>query len=353
MWPDTRLTDLFGIDHPIVQAPMAGSCTPDLAAAVGEAGGLGSLGAGPRPVKVARARVERLRALRARPFNLNFFVHAAARVSQSAAASARSALSAAYAASGAVLPGDLPTETAAGFGDDRLALALDLKPPIVTFHFGLPAPEALRALHADGRIVGATATNVAEARRVAEAGCHFVVAQGFEAGGHRGAFSPTPPDHGVGTLALIPQVADAVDIPVLAAGGIGDGRGVAAALALGASGVQIGTAFLRCPEAATDAARREKLASAQDTDTRVTALVSGRANRVAVGDWAHQTGQPHLPFPLQYSLSAPLQTAGGAAYAAHQYGQAAALAREEPAGAVVARLVDEARTTLRRLQQNL
>ena len=195
-----------------------------------------------------------------------------------------------------------------------------------------------------GIVVGATATTCAEAQAVEAAGCDFVVAQGFEAGGHRGSHAPTGPDGGIGTLALVPQVVDATALPVIAAGGIADARGIVAALALGAAGVQLGTAFLRCPEAATDPARRARLASAADTDTIVTATVSGRANRVTGSTWARRLNAraaPHLPFPLQYALSGPLSAAAGEANAVHQYGQAATLARELPARELMAALITE------------
>jgi len=192
--------------------------------------------------------------------------------------------------------------------------------------------------------LGATATTVAEAMAVEAAGCDFIVAQGFEAGGHRGAHTNTPPDGGIGTLALVPQVVDMVSIPVIAAGGIGDARGIAAALALGAAGVQLGTAFLRCPEAETDTSQRARLGRAADTDTIVTSMISGRANRVAVGPRAwhlSSAAASYMPYPLQYALSGPLLDAGGEDYAAHQYGQAASLACEMPAGELVRALVTE------------
>lgn len=344
MWPTPRLTELLGIAHPVVQAPMAGSCTPELAAAVSEAGGLGSLGVGPRGADYVRDRVARLRALTDRPFNLNFFAHPAPPAT--AGTAARAALAPAYEALGLGAPPSPPPPAGEGFGPDRLALALALAPAVVTFHFGLPDAAAIRALRAAGIRIGATATTTAEARAHAAAGCDFVVAQGFEAGGHRGAAGETPPDGGVGLMALVPQVADAVDVPVVAAGGVTDGRGIAAALALGADGVQMGTAFLLCPEAETDAPRRAAIRAAADTDTAVTEIVSGRANRVAAGAGLRGlSGAAHLPFPMQYALSGPL-AAADPGFAAHQYGQAAALAREMPAGALVARLVAETRARL-------
>lgn len=344
MWPDRRFIDLVGIDHPIVQAPMAGADTPALAAAVAEAGGLGSLGVGPRPPEFIKERVAALRSTTSRPFNLNFFAHTAPEGGAAMLEASRAALKDDYAALGLGDPPQVPVEGSQGFCENRLGLLLDLRPAVASFHFGFPGNRAVAALREAGIVVGATATTAAEAVAVEAAGCDFVVAQGFEAGGHRGAHADTAPDGGVGTLALVPQVVDRVAIPVVAAGGIVDARGIVAALALGAAGVQMGTAFLRCPEAETDAPRRELLARAADTDTIVTSLVSGRANRVAVGRRTQalsSAAASHMPFPLQYGLSGPLMDAGGEDYASHQYGQAASLACETPAGELVGALVRE------------
>jgi nitronate monooxygenase len=349
MWPSRRFSERVGIAHPIVQAPMAGSCTPALAAAVCEGGGLGSLGVGPRSPDLVRERVGRLRAATDRPFNLNFFAHRAPAADAGRRDAARAALAADYAALGLGDPPEPPADGAAGFGEERLELLLDLAPAVATFHFGLPPRPAIERLSAAGIVVGATATSTAEARAVAGAGCDFVVAQGFEAGGHRGAHVETAADGGVGLLALVPQVVDAVSIPVVAAGGIADARGIAAAFALGADGVQMGSAFLLCPEAETDAPRRARIAAAADTDTAVTLAISGRANRVSASPFVCRmagAGTPHLPFPLHYALSGPLAEAGGEDYAAHQYGQAAALARALPAAELMARLVRESRARL-------
>ena len=356
MWPDRRFIDLVGIDHPIVQAPMAGSCTPALAAAVAEAGGLGSLGVGPRQPDFVRERVAALRSKSNRPFNLNFFAHTAPQGGAEALEAARASVSHHYATLGLGEPPEIEVEGSEGFDSDRLALLLELRPPVASFHFGLPDESAVAALREAGIILGATATTVAEARVVEHAGCDFVVAQGFEAGGHRGAHANTSPDGGIGMLALIPQVVDGVDIPVVAAGGIVDARGITAALALGAAGVQMGTAFLRCVEAETDPTRRVRLERATDTDTLVTSMVSGRANRVAVGSpaWRPDNAMSrHMPYPLQYALSGPLMDAGGEDYSAHQYGQAAGLAREMPAGDLVDALVSETKDRLLELAASI
>mgnify|MGYP006303858049 CR=1 FL=1 len=297
-----------------------------------------------------RARVGALRAASDRPFNLNFFAHRAPDGGDTRAAA--QTLRSAYAAHGLPLPEVLPATGREApfdpFGARQLDLVLELRPPVATFHFGLPGADAVRAMKAAGIVLGATATTVAEAVQVEAAGLDFVVAQGFEAGGHRGAWRETMPHEGVGTLALVPQVVDAVSLPVVAAGGIGDARGIVAALALGAAGVQMGTAFLRCPEAETPAATRARLEDASDTDTVVTALVSGRANRVAGRAWQTLPADAHLPFPLQYALSHPLAECAPDAFGTAQYGQAAALARPVDAETLVGDLVTETRTLIGR-----
>ena len=356
MWPDRRFIDLVGIEHPIIQAPMAGSCTPALAAAVGSAGGLGSLGVGPRPADFARERVEALRSASNRPFNLNFFAHRPPEADAEELAAAHASLSDDYAALGLGVPPEVALTGGPGFGAEQLELLLELRPAVASFHLGLPEAKAISTLRDAGIILGATATTVAEACKVEAAGCHFIVAQGFEAGGHRGAHEHTAPDQGIGGLALIPQVVDAVTIPVLAAGGIGDARGIVAALALGAAGVQMGTAFLRCPEAETDAPRRARLAEARESDTSVTTLISGRANRAALGPKARRLNDSatrELPYPLQYGLSGPLMDADEAGYGAMQYGQSARLARELPAAQLVESLVAETAARMKSLTANL
>jgi nitronate monooxygenase len=223
---------------------------------------------------------------------------------------------------------------------------------VASFHFGLPPADQVARLRAAGIVVMATATSVAEARAVQAAGADAVIAQGWEAGGHRGAVAVEPADAGVGLMALVPQVADAVTIPVIAAGGIADGRGIAAALALGASGVQIGTAFLRCPEAQVTDGHRAALAQATDTDTHLTRAYSGRparARRSALG-LALQDG-PVTDYPLPRGVTAALAGQPGGDTDFWLYGQAAALARPLPAGDLVARLVAETAAALHDLGQ--
>lgn len=258
-------------------------------------------------------------------------------------AAARAAVTEAYTALELGAPPEASSGAAAGFGEAQLELLLRTRPAVASFHFGLPSPEQIAAIKEAGIILAATATCVAEARAVEAAGCDFVVAQGFEAGGHRGSHAPTQPDGGVGCMALIPQVCDAVSIPVVAAGGIMDARGVVAAFALGAAAVQMGSAFLRTPEAETDLARRTRIAASSDTDTLATAAVSGRACRMSSSEFTREMNAQaaaHLPFPLQYELTVPLRENGGEAYSAHLYGQAASLAREAPAAEIIQDLLE-------------
>ncbi len=220
-----------------------------------------------------------LRAATNQPFNLNFFVHPEHHTSHAVLRQTIARLKPYYEECGLGVPAAGLPAMGPGFDSDKLELLLEINPPIVSFHFGLPRADMVVALKKAGIVLMSTATTVAEARRLATDGVDAVIAQGWEAGGHRGSHLPTEPGDGVGTMALVPQVADAIDLPVIAAGGIGDGRGIAAAFALGASGVQVGTGFLSCREAGTDTVRRDLLKSATDTDTMVTDAFSGRSAR--------------------------------------------------------------------------
>jgi nitronate monooxygenase len=223
---------------------------------------------------------------------------------------------------------------------------------VVSFHFGLPKPEYLEAIRATGAAILSTATTVREAVSLAQQGVDAVIAQGWEAGGHRGSFVVNADDVGVGTLALVPQVVDAIDRPVIAAGGIADGRGIAAAFMLGASGVQMGTAFLPCPESGVGQRCRRALAEATDEDTRLSKAFSGRPARAMNNRYvAAMAGAGRLPdFPTMYGYSLPLveasESAGDDEFQFLLYGQAAALGRALPAAELVRLLVDEAQGLL-------
>lgn len=353
MWPDRRLCDLFGIDHPIIQAPMMGSCTPALASAVANAGGLGSLGCGEKPAETIREEVEDLRRRTNRSFNLNFFIISGGGTDPAVLDRTRERLRPWYDDLGLGEPPEALPEPSSGFDEARLETVLALKPKVASFHFGHPDRHCVEALKSAGVTLISTATTVAEARALEAAGMDAIIAQGWEAGGHRGSHVPTAPMDGVGTLALVPQIVDAVAVPVIAAGGIGDGRGIAAALALGAAGVQMGTAFLSCPEAATDTARRERLRRATDRDTIVTDAVSGRAARAMRSRYTEEMerNREALPaFPQMYGLSGPIRDAADDNDASFfLYGQAAALSKTMSAGDLLDTLVRDTQEVLGRL----
>jgi nitronate monooxygenase len=345
MWPDRRLCDLIGVEHPIFQAPMSGSSTTALAGEVCNAGGLGALGCQAMTASEVRGAVASLRAATNRAFHLNFFVHDAPVTDAHTLAETRARLKPWYDKLGlGVVPDSLP-DMPAGFDAERLALMLELRPAVVSFHFGVPEAATILALKGAGILLLSTATTVAEARLLEAAGMDAIIAQGWEAGGHHGAHRAGAPNDGVGTMALVPQVVDAVRVPVIAAGGIGDGRGIAAALALGAAGVQMGTAFLSCPEAGTDPARRALLARASDNDTMMTDSFSGRAARAFRSSYAEEMdrARPPLPgFQQMYSLTDPMIAAGRDDIASfHLYGQAAGLNRALPAADLIRQLAEE------------
>ena len=353
MWPRTRLLDLLQIDHPIIQAPMAGNATPALAIAVSNAGGLGGLGCSFMSAAELRATAAELRAGSNRSFNLNFFAHPEPKEDAAIIASTRTLLRPFYEELGLAEVPDQGLAPCNTFGAAALDVLLDIRPKAVSFHFGLPPIEMVRALQDAGIVILCSATTVAEARLLAAAGVDAVIAQGWEAGGHRGTFHVSADDFGVGTMALVPQIVDAVTVPVIAAGGIGDGRGIAAAFALGASGVQMGTAFLSCPEANISEAERTALRNARDDETGLTKAFSGRPARAKTNRYIETMAKQHarLPdFPAMYAFSSPLIEAatakGNEEFQFILYGQSAALNRERPAAELLTMLVDEAQRIL-------
>jgi len=272
----TPLLERLGI-APLIQSPMAGVSTPELAAAVSNAGALGSLGVGASTVDAARVAIRATRALTTRPFNVNVFCHAPAQRNAAREAAWLQHLSPLFTRCGGMSPDRLDEIYASFITDDAsFAMLLEERPAVVSFHFGLPAVERIRALQAAGIITLASATNLDEARSIEAAGVDAIVAQGIEAGGHRGVFDPTASDEKLPMQILLRQLVQHVNLPVIAAGGIMDGRGIRAALDLGAVAAQLGTAFILCPESAADATYRAKLQQAQTIGTRLTAVLSGR-----------------------------------------------------------------------------
>lgn len=356
----TTLTQRLGLSHPIVQAPMAGGAdTADLVAAVGEAGGIGFIGAAYLSPEQIAERARTIRARTARPFGINLFAPLPAPDAPDAgtmdAAVARIARY--HADLGLPAPGT-PALGADGFAA-QLAAALDCGASAFSFTFGIPPADALAAIKARGMLLMGTATSVEEAVALERAGMDAVIAQGAEAGGHRGSFATGPGEVDfaaglVGTMALVPQVADAVDLPVLASGGIMDGRGIAAALALGAAGVQMGTAFLTCAEAGIPEAHKRAILDARETQTRVTRAFSGRPARGIVNRVMDDIADGDaLPFPLQNTLTRPMRTAaaqhGRAEFLSLWAGQGVRLARRQTAAELMARLAGETDAAVRRL----
>lgn len=340
----------LGIRYPIIQAPMAGVSTPALAAAVSEAGGLGSLGLGASSVAQAREAIETTRALTSRPFNVNVFCHAPPQRDAEREAAWIRHLAPLYAEQGADLPASLVPSYSSYLEDEVMAaLLLDLKPAVVSFHFGIPAHEHVRALREAGIVTMATATCLHDAERIEAAGIDAIVAQGIEAGGHRGDFDPAALDEALSTSVLLRLLAQKIRLPLIAAGGIMDGAGIRAALDLGAVAAQLGTAFVLAPESSASAAYRRALKSPHAASTRLTRALSGRRARGIVNRMIEhcETDAPEPPdYPVAYDAAKQLFTAaakqGVEDLAAHWAGQGAPLVREMPAAGLVALLAEEA-----------
>jgi nitronate monooxygenase len=360
MWTDRRLLELFQIEHPIVLAPMAGFATVELAAIVSNAGGLGSIGCATMDAQLAADTIARLRRLTSKPVSLNFFCHEPAKADAARERAWHERLLPYYRELGLDEATPRPRVDLAPFGSAMCEFVEDAKPKVVSFHFGLPAPPLVDRIKAAGSKVISSATTVDEARWLEDHGVDAVIAQGYEAGGHRGTFLNRDQHRSLapqlGTFDLVPQIADAIAVPVIAAGGIADGRGIAAALALGACGAEIGTAFLLCPEAATPPLHRDALRQASDNETVVTNVLSGRPARALVNRFVAEVGpfsDAAPDFPLAMGELAPLRAAaeskGSRDFTPLWAGQSAALARELPAKALMQTLVKEAVERLRRV----
>jgi nitronate monooxygenase len=302
-WPDTRLLDLFGVELPIVQAPMANSTGVDMAVAVAEAGGLGSFPcAGLKPGQI-RAGFAEIRARTKRPINLNYFCHAEPKVDLEREKAWLERLAPYYSELGAESPQPPLQATIFTFTEDTCAAVEELRPEVVSFHFGLPEEPLLKRVKATGAKIVSSATTLREARFLAERGVDAIIAQGAEAGGHRAMFLETSVATQIGTFALVQQIVEALKLPVIAAGGIGDGRGITAAFVLGAAGVQIGTAFLCCPEATTSALHRAALAK-PGRETVIADVLSGRPARGILNRFIKEQ-EPVNPAVATYPLATP------------------------------------------------
>lgn len=349
MWPDHLIQDLFGIELPIIQAPMAGPVLSDMVIAVSQAGGLGSLPCALLSLDQIRNELHIIRQGTTRPINLNFFCHHPPEVDTERESAWRKRLEGYYVELGLDPTAPIPTSSRTPFDSDACDLVAEFRPEVVSFHFGLPGKNLMDRVKATGAKVVSTATSVDEARWLEIKGCDAIIAQGFEAGGHRGMFLTDDISTQVGTMALVPQVVDAVETPVIAAGGIADARGIVAAFALGASAVQMGTAYLFCPEAKLSPVHREALRSAKDNQTALTNVFTGRPARGIVNRIMREVGpmsEVAPEFPLASGAIAPLRSkseaTGSEDFVPLWSGQAARLSRELPAGELTRRLAAEA-----------
>ena len=334
-WQDNRITRLFGIELPIIQAPMAGATTPEMVIATSEAGGLGSLPGAMLSIEQMKASLDQIRKATKKPINLNFFTHVSPEADPAGQMAWRAALAPYYVEQDLDPAAPVPATGRAPFDAEYCAVVEDYRPEVVSFHFGLPEAALLDRVKRTGAKVIASATTVAEAKWLAERGIDAVIAMGYEAGGHRGNFLTDDMSTQVGTIALVPQIVDAVDLPVIAAGGIADPRGVRAAFALGASGVQVGTAYLLTPEAKVTAFHREALKVGRDDGTALTNLFTGRPARGILNRLMREIGpiSDQAPaFPTAGSALAPLRAvtekANSSDFSNMWSGQAAGLVRE-------------------------
>lgn len=338
MWPDRRLIDLFKTEFPIVLAPMAGVMDAELVIAAAQGGALGSLPSAMISPEKAREQVGLIRQRVKAPVNMNFFCHTPVELTREAEARWKQRLAGYYSEHGLDPSAPIAAANRAPFDAAFCEVVEELRPEVVSFHFGLPEQALLRRVKAAGCLVISSATTVKEAVWLEERGVDAVIAQGAEAGGHRGTFLTDKIAEQPGTFALVPQVVDAVKVPVIAAGGIADGRGIAAAFALGASGVQIGSAYLRCPESKVSAGGRKALSEARDDSTVITNVMTGRPARGVQNRLMREAGpiSPDAPpFPHAATALGPLKAAaekqGRVDFTNLWAGQAVALGREVPA----------------------
>jgi nitronate monooxygenase len=342
---------------PLIQAPMAGAQGPDLAIAVCWAGGLGSLPCAMLTPDLLRKEIAAVRAVTKAPFNVNFFCHVEPTPDPAIETRWRSRLAAYYTEAG-IDPSSIPAGPGrTPFDDGMCAVVEESRPAVVSFHFGLPHPTLLARVKATGAYILSSATTVTEARWLEQHGVDAIIAQGREAGGHRGVFLSNDIEAQPGLISLLPQVRDAVSLPVIAAGGIGDGRGIAAAFALGADAVQIGTAYLLTPQALTSPIHRAALARARDDSTRLTNLFTGRPARALLNRLVAEVGpiSSDAPaFPLATGALVPLRGAaekrGSGDFSPLWAGEAAALAREESAETLTRQLWADAVEIMSRLR---
>lgn len=351
---ETNLTHILKIKYPLFQAPMAGGpTTPDLIAAVSNAGGLGNLGGGYLTPEQLRDTIKAIRERTNRPFGVNLFVPEQPEESEEAIMQMTDHLNQYRRELG--IAQSPPLGKFAEHFEQQVQVLLEEKIPLFSFTFGIPSDDVIQAMQQHGIFVTGTATTVEEAIQLEKAGVDAVVAQGSEAGGHRGTFLKGASESQIGTMALVPQIADHVSIPVIASGGIMDGRGLVASLALGAEAVQMGTAFLACPESGAHETYKQKILSENEDATEVTLAYSGKAARgirtAFMNDMDGYTGT--IPgYPIQNAMTRDIRQAAAkvndAAYMSLWAGQGLRLASSQPAAAIVQQTMDQARSIIKK-----
>ncbi|KTC15923.1 2-nitropropane dioxygenase [Pseudomonas marginalis ICMP 9505] len=344
-WPDTRILDLLGIDLPIIQAPMVAATTTAMVSAVNAAGGLGSMPAAGVSIEQLREALTTLRQANVRPLNVNFFCHQPPVADAQRDRHWKDLLAPYYRELGADFDAPTPVSDRAPFNDAACQIVEAFRPEVVSFHFGLPEQALLDRVKATGAKVLSSATTVAEAVWLEQHGCDAIIAMGIEAGGHRGLFLSDDLNTQIGLMALLPQIVDAVSVPVIAAGGIGDARGVVAAFALGACAVQLGTAYLFTDEANISASHRHALQHAQASDTALTNLFTGRPARGIVNRVMRELGaiNPAAPaFPTSGGALMPLKALDEAGFSNLWSGQALRLGKHMSAYDLTRELAEHA-----------
>ena len=356
MWPDRRILDLFKIELPIVQAPMAGVMDAELVIAAAQAGALGSLPCAMLTAEKAREQVNIIRQRVSAPVHMNFFCHKQLASDAAREAGWKQRLAPYFKELGLDPAAPINAPNRAPFDEAMCEAVEELQPEVVSFHFGLPERGLLRRVKAAGCVVMAAATTVKEAVWLEDNGADVIIAQGAEAGGHRGMFLTENIGEQPGTFALVPQIVDAVKAPVIAAGGIADGRGIAAAFALGAAGVQIGTAYLRCPESRVSAPGRAALSQGTDESTVITNVMTGRPARGIANRLMREVGpiSSDAPvFPHAATALAPLKAAaeklGKIDFSNVWAGQAVRLGQDMPAAELTRTLASDALARMAKL----
>ncbi|AUZ46436.1 NAD(P)H-dependent flavin oxidoreductase [Pseudomonas orientalis] len=349
-WPDTRILDLLGIELPIIQAPMAGATTTAMVIAASQAGALGSMPAAALSIEQLREALTAIRQAGTRPVNVNFFCHQAPAANEEHERRWKALLEPYYRELSADFDAPTPVSNRAPFNEAACEVIETFRPEVVSFHFGLPEKALLDRVKATGAKVLSSATTVEEAIWLEQHGCDAIIAMGIEAGGHRGMFLSDDLNSQIGLMALLPQVVDAVSVPVIAAGGVADSRGMLAAFALGASAVQLGTAYLFTPEASVSASHHYALRHAQASETALTNLFTGRPARGIVNRVVRELGaiNPAAPaFPRAGGALMPLKARDEAGFSNLWAGQALRLGNERSTYDLTRQLAEQTLAKLR------